>query len=51
MISVPDAPLSLYSVFVVVFLAGNAVIKHLIDAWNIPKLSILNSIQILLKLT
>lgn len=49
MISVPDAPLSLYSVFL--FFAGNAVIKHLIDAWNIPKLSILNSIQILLKLT
>lgn len=51
MISVPDAPLSLYSVFLFVFFAGNAIIKHLIDAWNIPKLSILNSIQILLKLT
>lgn len=50
MISVPDAPLSLYSVFFL-FFAGNAIIKHLIDAWNIPKLSILNSIQILLKLT
>lgn len=50
MISVPDAPLSLYSVFLF-FFAGNATIKHLIDAWNIPKLSILNSIQILLKLT
>lgn len=51
MISVPDAPLSLYSVIFFFFLAGNAVIKYLIDAWNIPKLSILNSIQILLKLT
>lgn len=50
MISVPDAPLSLYCFFFV-FFAGNAVIKYLIDAWNIPKLSILNSIQILLKLT
>lgn len=49
MISVPDAPLSLYSVFFL--FAGNAVVKYLIDAWNIPKLSILNSIQILLKLT
>lgn len=50
MISVPDAPLSLYW-FCFLFFAGNAAIKHLIDAWNIPKLSILNSIQILLKLT
>lgn len=50
MISVPDAPLSLYC-FLLFFFAGNAIIKHLIDAWNIPKLSILNSIQILLKLT
>lgn len=50
MISVPDAPLSLYSV-IFLFFAGNAIIKYLIDAWNIPKLSILNSIQILLKLT
>lgn len=33
MISVPDAPLSLYSViFFFVFFAGNAVIKHVIDA-------------------
>lgn len=42
---------SVYTLFFVGFFAGNAVIKHLIDAWNIPKLSILNSIQILLKLT
>lgn len=40
MISVPDAPLSLYSV-IFFFFAGNAIIKYLIDAWNIPKLSIL----------
>lgn len=42
---------SVYTLFFILFFAGNAVIKYLIDAWNIPKLSILNSIQILLKLT
>lgn len=42
---------SVYTPFFILFFAGNAIIKHLIDAWNIPKLSVLNSIQILLKLT
>lgn len=42
---------SVYTLLFFFFFAGNAAIKYLIDAWNIPKLSILNSIQILLKLT